>query len=118
MDAELRDRFRFMRDNAGYRVGRRAAGALELARAEAALEGSEDHRVRFVVDDENPVTAWDDDPAMIIAAAEEFGVWGAIAERRCSCCGEWRDVGSLWGIIGDADYRRVVAAEMAAEYLS
>lgn len=35
------------------------------------------------------------------ALAARDGTWGVVAEVRCSCCGAWRCVDSVWGFVGD-----------------
>lgn len=32
---------------------------------------------------------------------EHEGVWGFIAERKCTACGQWEHVESCWGFIGE-----------------
>lgn len=125
--AHLVERFRFFLANAGYVVGRRAQGALELARAEARAE---DEGLSFV---------WE---------ADEDGYWSAVHDGDiksggndemlwCRCvlpcaicarhagtndpdkCPHAQILASLYSIINpDRDYRRVVEAELALEALA
>lgn len=124
--AAMREPFRFFFEHAGYVVGRRAAGAWNLARAERDLLVAIDHdRARVLWEDDvgpfdNAGTAeW------IAAAPGNRSYLGCVVERRCECCGEWRHADSLWGIALDVTtfednlpgdpYARVIRAEVAAE---
>lgn len=35
---------------------------------------------------------------------ETHGVWGLVKEEKCSKCGHWEDVDSVWGIVPDDKY--------------
>lgn len=114
-----RDAYRFFRANAGYVVGRRAEGALNLARAEsklrAQLEAADPiYRVRWEEDD-SPLEMGDIPADDWRPYVEAHGVMGCVIERRCSCCGKWETVASLWGIVGGSDYHRLIEAELASE---
>ena len=105
IDPFLRLSYQFFKQNAGYVVGRRAEGALALARAERWARSTGSVRFRWV-DDIN--ADWD-------AELQE----GCVLERQCPECGSWTCEASLWGIVdADADYRRVVEAELALEVLA
>jgi hypothetical protein len=113
-----RSAFGFFRENAGYVVGESALGALKLARAESRLRAELEavdpiYRVRWVDDDVPP--EWDAPDEEISAAVNLFGNMGCVVERVCDCCGNWRAVASLWSIVGDSNYHRVVEAELALE---
>jgi hypothetical protein len=127
--------YRFMRENAGYIVGEKALGAFKLARAEAALRAAVDDgtaRVRWEDDDDfdafyaSTVISPDDAEQReideeIARQAEIYGALGCVIETRspvCETCGrggEWEVRSSVWGVVGDDDYRRVVEAEQALE---
>lgn len=121
---ERRDAFRFFCEHAGYVVGRRAEGALQLARAEALLAEAVDLELASVEWEADDLP-WDEGTEI---SAEEA------SERFAS--GEWTgpfycrvmvgddelgdDVRSLGGIVlgsaGTGDpYARVVEAELASE---
>lgn len=103
--------YRFMVVNAGYCVGFRAQGALQLARAEQWAQSSDDLRYRWV-EDLNADLSWCD-PSSVTE------VLGCILERKCPTCGQWECVASLWGICDpDRSYGRVVEAELALEVLN
>ncbi|MBK6942645.1 MAG: hypothetical protein IPH13_20910 [Planctomycetes bacterium] len=103
----LRRAYRFFHEHAGYCVGRRAKGALDLARAErnAANMG-------YTFSEEA-----DFDADLSFMDAKE-------REQEHECIGmvcrdaDGNVLASLWGIVdADANYRRVVRAELALEAL-
>lgn len=108
-----RSAFKFFHDNAGYVVGRCAIGAIALARAE---------RAAFDLD---LAVTWEPDADPDLG---DHAMWCS-AEARGLCTGHdvqiacLHDaagdvVGSLGGIIdADRNYRRVIRAELAQEYL-
>lgn len=101
MNPQLRDAYRFFFEHAGYVVGRRAEGALALARAELKAEriglGSE----------------WHEDEMAEAFNGEEYQEYPA---ERCGATINGETLASLGGIIEpDRNYRRVVEAELAAE---
>lgn len=102
---KLRKAYDFFKEHAGYVVGRRGMGALELARAEA------------YADEHGWEAIWEDDPEEWLLDVER-------PEEVLTCV--LRDengvvIGSLGGIDmsgntrQDRDYRRVVEAELALE---
>ncbi len=109
MSLELRDAFRFFLENAGYATPPgRAACALDLARAEqdAELMG---FSFEWVSDDD-PDLSWMTPEEL----AQDHESLGCIVRNASGT-----SVGSLWGIIDpDADYRRVIEAELASEALA
>lgn len=132
----MQDAFRFFFENDGYIVGERAACALMSARAEAKLRAEVDAgraRVRWEVDDDfdpfhiSRVLGADEDSEQhaidteIAKQAEKYGAFGCILEMRSPVCehcghgGHWEHKASVWGVIGDGDYRRTVEAGLAAE---
>lgn len=112
--AALRRAFGFFHENAGWAAGRKAIGALELARAEAAAANN-GWRV---------VWSQDEDPDLGDHAywcADERA--GRQHDHDVECADLQDDTGhtlaTLCGIIdADRDYRRVVEAELALEALS
>lgn len=106
--------YRFFKQNAGYVVGRRAEGALALARAEA-LAGAQPERIRFRWEadpnaDRGPGDWGWPEPEVRRFWRTEHEVWGCVLEVD----GEPR--GSLWGIWDpDAGYRREIEAELLLE---
>jgi hypothetical protein len=106
----LRDSFRFFFEHDGYVTPPgRAVCAIRTARAELAVRQRDDIRFRWEPD-ECPDLSW-------MSARElerEHYVEGCIMERKCSTCGAWESVDSLWGIT-DADdtYRRIIEAQLA-----
>jgi hypothetical protein len=112
IDNELRKAFRFFFENAGYCVGRRAEGALQLARAErwAREEGAE---VAWVDDNE----VWDGDcpaPDMVLGCTlkvgdEEVSLWGIGLNHAYR-----KDMILHRGLLV-TPYQRVVEAELALE---
>lgn len=81
--------------------------------------GPTELRVRWEPDSE-PIECGDIPEAEMYAAAEQWGVYGCIVELRppaCGCCGrtDWEHGASVWSVIGDADYRAEVEADMIAE---
>ena len=121
MTADLSERWRFFLAHAGYVVGRRAAGALELARAEEVLDRAEclDVASFDLLDDDFPY-----DPGDVCTEEEarekfESNEWTgpyvatvAIGDERASLAGI---------VVGpaaqDDPYIRVVRAELASELL-
>lgn len=79
-----------------------------------------DPNLRFRwVDDDEPYDYGDlppDQMGTAVKAVEKYGNMGCILERRCGGCGEWHQVDSLWGIVGDDSYREDVEANMLAEH--
>lgn len=103
--------WRFFHGNAGGIVGETALTAASLARAEA-WANDEDNGIRFRWE-------WDESPDLSFMTEKErerdHEVLGCIMERRCSKCGQWEHVDSLWGIVDpDIAYRRIIEAELAA----
>lgn len=100
--------WRFFLEHAGYATPPgRAACAASLARAEEQAQGA---GLRFEwVADEYPDLSWMDEAE----AARDYEVLGCVV---CDPAGQ--HLASLWGIVdADANYRRVVEAELAAEAL-
>jgi hypothetical protein len=113
--ADLLKRWQFFREHAGYVVGQRAIGALELARAEIAGERSD---MRIV---------WQDDADADTSWLEQEGFERELQEWRrgdmsCESALVYLDgdvLASLGGIFGADDaYRRVVNAELVSEALA
>jgi hypothetical protein len=99
---DLQSRYRFFKERAGYRVGFRAAGALELARAEVKAE-----RYGFTFD-------WSDDDQL--AEAFDGKEYREYPAEICVCEDRGEVLASLCGIIeASCEYRRVVEAELALE---
>ncbi len=103
----LRRAYRFFHEHAGYCVGRRAQGALVLAHAErdAASAG-------FTFSEEADAHA---DLSWMEAdeAAKDHECIGMVCRDA-----DGNVLASLWGIVdADANYRRVVRAELALEAL-
>lgn len=103
-----RRNFNFFRENAGYCVGRRAKGALALAKAEQEMTAR------------NWYCVWVDDlyPDLSFMPEEDKA-----SVQEVLCCALYTEEGacvaSLSGIIDpDHSYRRVVEAELAIEALS
>jgi len=111
----MRKAFQFFFQHAGWVDGRRAIGAWSLARAErqAARAG---WRAVWVADEDH-----DRGPQDWGAGKSEIERWAASAHECYGCVLQdetGTTLGSLWGIWDpDSDYRRVVAAELAAEAL-
>lgn len=115
--AEVAERYAFFHEHAGYVIGRRAEGALQLARADRLLEQAQDLGAASVewVDDDEP---YDTDDAAVLRGLESgrlVGPAGCVVR-----CGD--GVASLWSIVVEAPtwceddpYVRVVAAELASE---
>lgn len=118
-----RSAFKFFHKHAGYQVGFRARGALDLARAESRAER---HELRFEWDD-------DDQPAEACTGRKvrnARGQWeDEYKEYPAVVCTVYdprtkHPLASLGGIIESNDYRerhdyrRVVEAELAAEVFS
>jgi hypothetical protein len=91
--------------------------AVENAEAEAWL-GREIEAGRATIE-------WHDDPDYIGAggdipddewadAVEQYGHPGCVIKRK-QTCGHWDVAASLWSIVGDENYHRVVMAELASE---
>lgn len=105
--ADMKRRYHFFKEHAGYMVGRRAEGAVNLARAE------------YMVQQLNWEYEWEEDP-------DGWSTLGDIdpkdVEEVLGCVlkdGSGDVVASLGGIIDpDRNYRRVVEAELALEALS
>ena len=66
-----------------------------------------------VVPDDSPDLSWADEKTL--ECARRDGVWGLVAEYRCSCCHSWVIAGSVWGFIGgdwrDSGYDTTLMAE-------
>lgn len=108
----LLERYRFFHRNAGYVVGRRAASALALAKAELLLEQYDLH-VAWDIDefaDDSFVDTWE--PAAKKAwRSREHYAWVAMCKNPYGAV-----LACTSGIFDpDEDYRRVVAAELALE---
>lgn len=112
--AEFRKAFRFFLDHAGYVVGQRALGALELARAERALKRSS-LRVRW----ESDPDAWyhvRDCEGLDPKADHEVEIASIVlpCSEHSSGCKHDNTLDSLGGIIdADSKYRRLIEAEPA-----
>lgn len=109
-----RSAFRFFHRSAGYCVGRRALGAWHLTKAEEWLQRlCEADQARIVWDwDDGADLSWMTDTER----AKEHEILCARIEFRCVSCRGWETVASLCGIVdADADYRRVIEAELACE---
>jgi hypothetical protein len=106
--------FRFFAEHAGYVVGERAKGALALARAE---RDASEAGVEFVWEyDDDADYSWMNEEE----AAREHTVERVRAVLPCDehgiDCKHARTLGSLSGIFdADANYRRVIEAELALE---
>lgn len=126
--------WRFFREWSGGVVGEAAIGAASLARAEEAYQRDEDAgRARIVWEDEAyPDLSWldedDEDPRRARYAREELqrledgrsSILVCALEKRCPACGRWETAASVCGVHvrqdqAGAAYKRVVAAELAAE---
>lgn len=89
--------------------GYRASEALRLAKSELAIyraEINETFRFRFEPD-ESFDDSWVSQDCFdnkyrqdIRDQIDRDGVWGVIAEVRCLACKAWKEVDSLWGLIG------------------
>lgn len=106
----IRDDFKFFFENAGYIVGERAKGALDLARAE---RYAFDSGFRFEwTDDEDPDRSWEEDAGY--KGPGEYLCCRLI--RVCPHCNVESTAASLCGIVDpDDNYRRIIEAELAAE---
>ena len=88
-------------------LGWSASYALQCAKTAARfadLEGED--RVRFRVEpDHMPFEHGDmGDEKETNERIDRDGLWGIVSERRCSKCGSWHHVDSVWGFIGE-DWR-------------
>jgi len=45
-----------------------------------------------------------EDLAAVKARMDQEGVWGIVVDVRCTCCGNWDQVDSCWGFVGE-DWR-------------
>jgi hypothetical protein len=107
MSSSLIRAYRFFFTNAGYIVGQRAQGALSLARAEQ-YANENDWEAEW---------EWDECPDLSWMSERELE-----QEHEVLCCvlkdGDGNVLASLCGITDpDSSYRRVIAAELAAEAL-
>lgn len=111
---KLRKAWRFFMENAGYSSPPgRAACALSLARAEA-----EAKRRGFVARWAETADEWDGEGPRPEGCAEFCAVYSTEECRHCQAMPQW-PIATLSGIWGaDADYRRVVEAELFSEALS
>lgn len=111
---KLRKAFQFFLEHAGYCTPPgRAACALALARAEAEAKAR-----GLIARWQDTPDAWDGDGPTPEGCAEACLIYSSYV---CETCGERPTMAleSLWGIWGaDADYRRVVEAELFAEALT
>jgi len=116
----IRD-MQFFREQAGYVVGERSKGALDLARAEREMkrrgwvvtwQPDNDADLSWMSDEERAqdheiygAILWDRDPVNMLARTPR--------ERKA------QQLASLWGIVDpSSEYQRVVEAELASEALS
>lgn len=114
-----REAFRFMLDNAGYVVGRRAQGALELARAESLLHRAIDGGAARIVWEDDTFELREDDTFDMLQGIEDGRYVGPAV---CLLYVGDDVAASLGGIVvsaptsrGDDPYVRVVEAELASE---
>lgn len=118
---ETRKQWRFFLNHAGWaNPPGRAACALSLARAEQRAEQDEEIRFRWERDDV-PDTSWCSDRDMADLQAGRTEILCCFLDTWCDQCGDWRVQDVLGGIhvlAYDDNYRRVVEAQMAAEYYS
>ena len=122
MTTQLRNRYDFFRAHAGYVVGRSAAGALDLARAEEVLDTAQYEGVASVewFDDDLPYDqdiVSDEEAHALFASNELTGPYVCQVKIGDNV------VGSLSGIVVgprnlNDPYCRVVAAELASEVLN
>lgn len=82
--------------------------------------GPVEARIKWL-EDEEPYEIGDaEDPIDAQRYVETCGVLGCVVETRkpvCGCCGvsSWEHAASLWSIVGDADFHRVVESELLDE---
>lgn len=122
---KLREAWQFFHEHAGYVVGRRAIGAMSLARAEALFEDADAAglaRIRWE-DDPYADASWLEQPEFARELEQyrdgDMSCESALLEVREDEDEPWQCVGSLGGIFdADDDYRRVVNAELASEALA
>src|SRR5207245_777505 len=111
IDKQLRKRFRFFHDNSGYVLGRRAIGALALARAERVAKDLLEPSVSFVWEEDEPTE-------VSTGKGNEYTTEPAVY---CLLQMNGRTLASLGGITESADYRtardyrRIIEAELALE---
>lgn len=76
-------------------------------------------RFRWVPDEDFDYSDYADEIKEDLDNRNDWTVEGCILETKCECCGQWKTVDSLWGIL-DADlaYRAVVESEMLDCYES
>lgn len=118
--SKLRPGFRFFHEWAGYVVGQRAIGAMDLARAELRFQALESEDLARVVweHDNDADTSWLDQEGFEkdleqFRNGDMLAEWARIDVR---IGGQWVTAASLSGIFGaDDNYRRVVTAELAAD---
>lgn len=124
-NADLRRRFKFFFDHAGYVVGQRAQGAIALARAEFWLEQQSSLTVRWEGDPDGDLgdhAYWCSQERRQVAHAHTIESCSIV--RPCPIhhdprCWHTAVIESLGGIIdADRDYMRVVVAELASEAMS
>jgi hypothetical protein len=117
MKLQLQKRYAFFKENAGYVVGRRALGALALARAETLAE-AQPERIEF---------RWEPDQAAD-RGPEDWG-WPKHEVRRfwrtehevwgCALMVDGEHRSSLWGIWDPSEaYRREIQADLMLQTLS
>ena len=121
--ALLRSPFKFFFEHAGYCLGSRAAGALKLAKAERTADK---RGIEFVTrfddcPDASFVDTWDEREQERWKRQDHECV-GVVAMLPCkehgTDCKHARHLASLWGIWdADANYMRVIKAELALEAL-
>jgi hypothetical protein len=109
--------FQFFLRHAGYVVGKRAQGALRLARAEYALHTHDTAEAVWMPDmdcddswmtDEERAQSHTWETCAIVMPCDEHGI----------SCRHSKYVVSVGGVVdADSDYRRVIEAELAAEAL-
>ena len=108
MDSQLRKSYRFFHENAGYIVGQKAMGALQLAKAERDLFDCYGWSWQ-TEPDYSPDLSWMSDEER----RQEHEVIGLVL---VDPDGKPRYEHSLWGIVDPTnDYLRVEAANLAFE---
>jgi hypothetical protein len=120
--ASLRAAWQFFQAKAGGIVGQSAKTALALAKAEAGLADAVYCGLARIIwqPEEAADTSWMDTKAL--KAWQDGSVeclWASVQTREDSASEDWQTAASLGGIFlyadGEADYRRIVEAELAAE---
>lgn len=85
-------------------LGFQAGAALQNAKTRYRWEDMQARGVVAlrVLPDNDPDLSWADEKTLKRAGCD--GVWGLVAEYRCSCCYSWLVADSVWGFVGD-DWR-------------